>query len=64
MEAPFKSVTMQELEEAFAIAVATLTGSETKVAIRMMEDVSDGGDHLIGQERWKLGVVVTVATPE
>lgn len=63
-DAAFNSISMQKMEEAFAIALATLTGSEAKVAICRLNNVSDGADRLIGQDRWRLGVVVTVARPD
>lgn len=60
MKAPFKAVSMQQIEEAFACALATLTGREATVTIRTVKEVSDGADRLIWQERWRMGIVVTV----
>lgn len=64
MDGPLKAISMQQMEEAFAIALATLTGREATVAIKRVKDVSDGADRLIGQERWRLAVEVTVVAPE
>jgi hypothetical protein len=60
MEAAFKSISMKQVEEAFAIALSALTCSEARVAIKVTRDVSDGADNVIGQERWEVGLVATV----
>lgn len=59
-----KSISMIQMENAFAAALTALTSTDAKVAIRAVEDICDGSDRLIGQERWELAVTVTVVPPD
>lgn len=57
---PFKSLSMQQLEEAFAAAVSALTNTKTKVMISMIKDVGDHFTPMSGKEEFALEIAVSV----
>lgn len=56
---PFKTISMRQLEEAFAAAVTAITNTETEVTVSMIKDVTDVGGRFVGYDSFSLDVSLT-----
>lgn len=55
---PFKALSMKQLEEAFAVAISSLTNLETKVTLSMIKQVDNELGRLSSKENYELSMSV------